>query len=334
MVAKLENRCSSAEGAEERERGKVERLERDKAKGEEELQEVQREVVDIRQTLEEETNRKEAVENELGEALQELESYGKFVDEQKERLAQVEKEARETRDRLAEKEKELGALKSEADLDRAVLEKELESARESLEAKAKDIEQHEGRNRTLEDIADGLREQVGRWETVVKSKEEDAESLKKEIETTRMDKEKGIVDVQKELVRAQRQARAAVIVAAKLRDDNDNITRALNTPPPPKPEASTSSTAAELDRAATPSSTAISQVSSTPAPSLEYASRDIDELLAELEQVDHVPLTDAIRNKMDGLTTLTKKWVKEAKAYRERAHRATSGATDKIAFRQ
>jgi len=140
---------------------------------------------------------------------------------------------------------------------------------------------------------------------------------------------KGIVDVHKDLVQAQRQARSAVIIAAKLRDENDNITRALNTPPPPKPDSSATT---ELDKAVQlPSSTSPPPPT---VPSLDYASCDIDELLRELEQVSHVPLTEAIRSKMDGMTTLTKKWVKEAKAYRERAHRATSGANDKIAFRQ
>ena len=180
-----------------------------------------------------------------------------------------------------------------------------------------------------------MRDQIARWETVAQTKEEDFDSIKRELEETRKDKERGIVGVQKELIQAQKQARTAVIIAAKLRDENDNITRALNTPPPPKttdPSTSTATaTASEPDKAAQLPPTEAPQTSIPP---LDYASCDIDELLRELEQVTHVPLTEAIRNKMDGMTTLTKKWVKEAKAYRERAHRAANGANDKIAFRQ
>ncbi|GAA5909918.1 uncharacterized protein JCM6883_003133 [Sporobolomyces salmoneus] len=330
VVAKLENRCSGAEGAEKREKERAERVEKEKRESEMEGRQTRQELEKKRQELEDEQNRRVGMEKEVENMRSEVTSLREQVEYLEKDLTNAEADAYELRERLEEKEKALGALRSEADLDRTVLEKELGEVRKSLEGKERDIEHHEGRNRTLEEIAEGLREQIARWEMVAQSKEEDVESIKRELEEARRDKEKGIVDVQKDLVKAQKQARSAVIIAAKLRDENDTITRALNSPPPPKPDASTT----ELDRAVQPPSPAESY--RTPAavvPSLDYASCDIDELLRELEQVSHVPLTEAIRNKMDGMTTLTKKWVKEAKAYRERAHRAASGANDKIAFR-
>jgi len=333
-VAILENKCSTAEGAEERERGKVVKLEKEKREREKVEGELRQEMERVSRDLQEETQLREEVEGDLVDVRSELERIEKMVEEKETNLAEAVRQNQQLGERLAEKEKEAKELKSEAELDRAVLEKELEEVRKQIEVKEKDLERNQGRNRTLEEIAEGLREQIGRWETVVQSREEDIELAKRELEDSRRDKEKGIVDVQKELVQAQRQARSAVIIAAKLRDENDSITRALNTPPPPKPDSSTTT---ELDRVAQPPSAVSPPPPAPPAPtvpSLDYASCDIDELLRELEQFSHAPLTEAIRNKMDGMTTLTKKWVKEAKAYRERAHRATSGASDKIAFRQ
>jgi len=331
----LENKCSTAEGAEERERGKVVKLEKERTEREKVEGELRQEMERVSRDLQEEKQLREEVEGDLVDARSELERIEKMVEEKEANLAEAVGQNQQLGERLTEKEKEVRELKSEAELDRAVLEKELEEVRKQIEVKEKDLERHQGRHRTLEEIAEGLREQIGRWESVVQSREEDIELAKRELEDSRRDKEKGIVGVQKELVQAQRQARSAVIIAAKLRDENDSITRALNTPPPPKPDSFNTT---GLDKVAQPSTTVSPPPPPAPpaptVPSLDYASCDIDELLRELEQVSHAPLTEAIRNKMDGMTTLTKKWVKEAKAYRERAHRATSGANDKIAFRQ
>ncbi|GAA6064622.1 hypothetical protein JCM10212_006067 [Sporobolomyces blumeae] len=316
LVTKLENRCSIAEGEREKEKERVRNVERER----------------------DDRNRKmRAAEEERDRSKHELDKLRVEVDEMQDRLEETTEALRSEEDKtdqlrrtLGEKDKEIKAVRHEAELDRAVLEKELEDLRRTVETKARELERGAGRNKTLEEIADGLRTQIARWEKVVQEKDEAIETTKRELAETRQDKEKGIVDVQKELVKARRQARAALVIAGKLRDENDTITRALNAPPPPKPD---SSTAGELERAAQPTSPAPETPLDSSPPSLDYASGNIDELLRELEQVTHVALTDAIRNKMDGLTTLTKKWVKEAKAYRERAHRATNGASDKIAFR-
>ncbi|GAA5959935.1 hypothetical protein JCM3765_000650 [Sporobolomyces pararoseus] len=332
-VSQLESKCLSIEGVQKRERQKLEEIEREKLEVEKKVEGLEKEKERARRDREEEKERRVEKEKELDETRRKVERLERTLREKIDVLDKTTRDIQKLKDRLREREKELGALKSEADLDRAVLEKELEEVRKLLEGKEQDVEHHEGRNRTLEQIAEGLREQIARWETHAQTKEKDFDSIKKELEETRQDKERGIVDIQKELIQAQRQARTAVIIAAKLRDENDNITRALNTPPPPKTtDPSTSTTAAtELDKAT--QSLPPTEPPQSSIPPLDYASCEIDELLQELEQVNHVPLTEAIRNKMDGMTTLTKKWVKEAKAYRERAHRAANGANDKIAFR-
>jgi hypothetical protein len=340
VLLQLENRCSKAESAERLEREKVRDLEKKREEIEKEVTRLDRCLEEANSSVQQEQEKRVSEGQEVQKLRDDIDKLEKVVQDKEDECTTATREVESIRGRLSEKEKELGALKSEADLDRALFERELEEVRKLLETRERDIEHQTRRSSTLEEIADGLREQIARWEAVVQGKDDDLEAMREEVEVAQREKEKGIVDVQKQVVKAQRQARSAVIIAAKLRDENDNITKALNSPPPPKTDPSTSTTtASEIDRATRPPPPFApeplpSSSSPSAAPSLDYASGDIDELLRELEQVSHVPLTEAIRNKMDGLTILTKKWVKEAKAYRERAHRAASGANDKIAFRQ
>ncbi|GAA6010815.1 hypothetical protein JCM11491_002959 [Sporobolomyces phaffii] len=332
-VAQLENRCSGAEGAARREQDRAAALERDRADALQKSDDAQRDVARVNEELAAERARRVELEQEVEAGKVEADDVKKALEDTERDLVETLNDVEALRERVADQEKQVGALQSEAELDRAVLEKELGEIRRAFEAEQVRVAHHERRNETLEEIAEGLREQVARWETVAETKEDVIRSLKDQIDAAQRDKEKGIVDVQKELVQAQRQARAAVVVAGKLRDENDNITRALNAPPPPKSDAAASTTAIELERASQPPATDRAAAIPSSTPSLDYAAGDIDDLVRELEQVSHVPLAEAIRNKMDGLTMMTKKWVKEAKAYRERAHRAASGANDKIAFR-
>ncbi|GAA5944747.1 hypothetical protein JCM3775_006486 [Rhodotorula graminis] len=271
------------------------------------------------------------VQGELGTARVELDRVQAELGEQSAVVRAAHESQRELTLVVAQKDKLLRDQRSEADLDRAVLEKEADELRKRLAARDKDVELAQARTRTVEDVVEGLREQVARWEKVALAKEEDVDAVKREIEDARRDKEKGIVDIQKELVRMTRLAREAVTIAGKMRDENNNIAVVLNTPPPSKGDAS----AAELDKAvqiSTPPPLQQNETVSSPAP-LDYASGDLDELVDELRAYSHDSLTDAVKNKVDSLTSVTKKWVKEAKGYRERAHRAASGANDKIAFR-
>ncbi|GAA5848045.1 hypothetical protein JCM9279_007426 [Rhodotorula babjevae] len=272
------------------------------------------------------------VQGELGTARVELERVQAELGEQGGAVRAAREAQRELALVVAQKDKLLRDQRSEADLDRAVLEKEADELRRRLAARDQDVELAQGRTRTVEDVVEGLREQVARWEKVALAKEEDVDAIKREVDDARRDREKGIVDIQKELVRMTRLAREAVTVAGKMRDENNNIAHILNAPPPAKGDAS----ATELDKAVQAPSSSSSPLQDELAPSpppLDYASGNLDDLLDELRAYTHDSLTDAVKNKVDSLTSVTKKWVKEAKAYRERAHRAASGANDKIAFR-
>lgn len=268
------------------------------------------------------------VQGELGTARVELERAQTELSEQSSAVQAARDAQKELTLVVAEKDRLLRDQRSEAELDRAVLEKQVDELRKRLAARDKDVELAQGRTKTVEGIVEGLREQVARWEKVAHAKEEDVDAIKREIDDARRDKEKGIVDVQRELVRMSALAREAVTLAGRMRDENNNIAHILNTPPSSKGDAS----AAELDKAVQVPSPASQE--DAPPPPLDYASGDLDELLHVLQAYSHDSLTDAVKNKVDSLTSVTKKWVKEAKGYRERAHRAASGASDKIAFRK
>ncbi|BGP47932.1 oligomeric, coiled-coil, peripheral membrane protein [Rhodotorula kratochvilovae] len=354
-VAQLEARASAAESAAAQAREARQALERERDDAEGARADAAAALVGAEERLADEADRRDAAEREVGSAraaeaelkkqwsaldLSHTRVQGELgaarveLERVKAALAEQEAEANAARDAqkalalvVAEKDRLLRDQRSEAELDRAVLEKEADELRTRLAAREKDVEQARARTRTLEEIVEGLREQVARWEKVAHAKEEDVDAVKREVEDARREKEKGIVDVQKELIRVTALARDAVTLAGRMRDENNNIAHILNTPPPSKGEGSTT----ELDKA-------VQVPSPTPqaapvVPPLDYAAGDLDELLRELKAYTHDSLTDAVKNKVDSLTSVTKKWVKEAKAYRERAHRAASGANDKIAFR-
>ncbi|GAA5997952.1 uncharacterized protein JCM10292_006930, partial [Rhodotorula paludigena] len=356
-VAQLEARTSVAESAGEQLRSRHTALEAERDELEHARRDAAHALVAAETRLADESDRREAVERELGTARAaeaELKRQWDALDSSHTRVQgelgtlRVELERAQGAHRVAdgaleaalqaqrdltlvvaEKDKLLRDQRTEAELDRAVLEKELDGLRSRLAVRDKDIELAQARTRTVEEIAEGLREQVARWEKVALAKDEDVGAVRREIEEAKRAKEKGIVDVQKELVRMTTFAREAVTLAGRLRDENVNITQILNTPPPAKPDAAVS----EIDKAVQ-ASPPVPQVAATPAvPPLDYASGNLDELLRELKTYTHDPLMDAVKNKVDSLTTITKKWVKEAKTYRERAHRAASAVNDKIAFR-
>ncbi|TNY19397.1 hypothetical protein DMC30DRAFT_400574 [Rhodotorula diobovata] len=354
-VAQLESRASAAESTVEQLRSARDALERERDDAEAGRADAAAALVSAEERLADESDRRDAaereaasartaemelkrqwsaldashtrVQGELGTARVELERAQTELSEQSSAVQAARDAQKELTLVVAEKDRLLRDQRSEAELDRAVLEKQVDELRKRLAARDKDVELAQGRTKTVEGIVEGLREQVARWEKVAHAKEEDVDAIKREIDDARRDKEKGIVDVQRELVRMSALAREAVTLAGRMRDENNNIAHILNTPPSSKGDAS----AAELDKAVQVPSPASQE--DAPPPPLDYASGDLDELLHVLQAYSHDSLTDAVKNKVDSLTSVTKKWVKEAKGYRERAHRAASGASDKIAFR-
>ncbi|GAA5835557.1 hypothetical protein JCM11251_002963 [Rhodosporidiobolus azoricus] len=363
-VAQLEARCSASEGIEQLLRNQVDSLEKDKV----ELENVRRDLSTRAESAQRdfvaENERREAVERdlhvakaaeaelkkqwsaldqsltrvqaELGTMKLELEESKTLSEERTVELDSARTAQRELVQTVAAKDKLLRDQRNEAQCDRAVLESKTQELTKAMAAKEAEAELAAARIVTLEEIADGLREQISRWEKVALAKEEDVGAAKKEVEDAKREKEKSVVDVQRELVRMTGLAREAVTLAGRLRDGNDNLAVMLNTPSSSS-SSKGESTAAELDKAASPEVSAPASSATAPVetavPPLDYANGEIDDLLRELGKYSHDSLMDAVKNKVDSLNAVTKKWVKEAKQYRERAHRATSATNDKIAFR-
>ncbi|KAJ8295056.1 Autophagy-related protein 11 [Rhodotorula toruloides] len=349
-VAQLDSRASTAENARMVLQRRFDSLERDKSSVEQSHQGIVARSEDLERRLTAESRRSETLERdlagarvaegelrkqwtaldqshtrlqgELGTLRLELDRARSTIAEQEAKLVAAEESQRELTLAIAEKDRLLRDHRSEAELDRAVLEKEAAEAQRGTQAKEQELEDARRHGRLLEEAIDGLKEQIGRWEKVAQAKEDDLLDIRKAVEGVKAEKERALVDADKVLRKMTDLARGAITLAGRLRDENNKITAILNTPPPAKVDGGSS----EVDKAAVDA-----HVPAVPA--LDYASGDLEGLLTELEKYNHDTLTDAVKNKVDSLTSVTKKWVKEAKAYRERAHRAASGANDKIAFR-
>lgn len=250
--------------------------------------------------------------------VQELEAAIKTVESSKRDLTLV----------VAEKERLLRDQRGEAELDRAVLEKELEDLHAMIRRKDTEVKDGVVRVTTLEEVVGGLRAQVARWETATAEKESEVGAAKEEIERTRQEKEVGIVEVRRELVKAEKVARQALKAAGELKDENGKIIALLSATPTPSKSDSSADNVEVADVVPLPTDEAAST------PPLDFDGADLEELLAEIQKYSADPLADAVKSKVESLTHTTKKWIKEAKSYRERAHRSAGTASDKIAFRK
>jgi autophagy-related protein 11 len=352
----------------------VEALEKERAESEKGRREMMTRLRGAQQELLLETERREEVERELSSTrgaedelhrqwgelnhsyatLQaemegvrvELEAVRRAKEEHEQQL-EVAKTAREelVKQLAAAQESEREAVGT-ALVEKKAAEREVEELKKLLASREGEIELHLGRVKTLEEVRDGLREQVTRWETVAAEKDEKLSQAEKEVEEVKREKERAVVEGQKQLRGMEKTAREAVNLAGRMKDENEKITEILNAPPPP---SSSSKAGGDLDKATSPSLSladatfsslslfAAPPSASTPPPTLpplDYSSAPLPDLLAALSAYNHDALTDAVKNKVDSLNAVTRKWVKEAKAYRERAHRAAGSTNDKIAFRK
>ncbi|KAL8292575.1 hypothetical protein RQP46_001187 [Phenoliferia psychrophenolica] len=234
---------------------------------------------------------------------------------------------------VADKERLLRDQQGEAELDRAVLEKEMADLRQIVETKEESLVASADRTTALEAVAHDLREQIKLWELVSVTKESEVGVAKGEAEEARREREAATDALRRELVVAEHTARAALQFAGELCDENGKITAVLSAPAPTKSDSSSDNPDKILVVASTSPRDVVAISVEPPSPVTDYANGDLEELLADLKKFDHDALTEAVKAKIESLSSMSKKWSKEAKAYRERAHRATSGASDKIAFR-
>lgn len=251
-----------------------------------------------------------------------------LVQELEAAIKNVESSQRDLNLVVAEKERLLRDQRGEAELDRAVLERELEDLRATIQRKDQEVEAGVVRVTTLEEVVGGLRAQVARWETATAEKESEVGAAKEEIERVRQEKEVGIVEVKRELIKAEKVARQALKAAGELKDENGKIIALLAATPTPSKGESSTENAEVADVVPLPADEAAS------VPPLDFDGADLEELLAEIQKYSADPLADAVKSKVESLTQTTKKWIKEAKSYRERAHRSAGTASDKIAFRK
>lgn len=286
---------------------------------------------ELHQQLMEVEGRHEGLRSDHGNLQWELESAQTTVREGEARTKGLEATNRELVAVVADKARALREQRGEADLDRAVLEKEVANLQRVLEVKEGEIARGETHAEGLEGLAQGLRDEVAKWKGASHSKEVEISAAKGEVEEVRKEREAGIAAVQHRLDVATRTARAALKLAGDLRDESTKITSALSVPAPSKSDSSSDNVGKAL---VSTSPHDASTSTSTPAP-IDYDQGDLEELLAEVQKgYDWDALTEAVKAKVESLKSLSKKWTKEAKVYRERAHRAASGASDKIAFRK
>ncbi|SCV71224.1 BQ2448_2812 [Microbotryum intermedium] len=232
---------------------------------------------------------------------------------------------------VAEKERKLRDQSNEAELDRAVLEKEMQDLRAKIERHQVERERAAARESTLEEVASGLREQVERWTTLASTRETELGQAKGEVDSQRRERERALVEANKELGKVMATARTAIKLAGRMKQETDKVTMLLRAAPQ-KVESSQENVDATADNTdcAAPAGGEASTVSEF----LDYDQARIEDLIVELGKIDDKDsLTDAVRSKIDALSSATKKWIKEAKAYRERALKAQTVAADKIAFR-
>ncbi|KDE06625.1 hypothetical protein MVLG_03120 [Microbotryum lychnidis-dioicae p1A1 Lamole] len=240
---------------------------------------------------------------------------------------------------VAEKERKLRDQSNEAELDRAVLEKEMQDLRATIERHQVERERAAARESTLEEIASGLREQVERWTLLAATRETELVQAKGDVDSQRGERERALIEANRELAKATAAARMAIKLAARMKQETEQVTSLLrSTSASQKVEWSPENVdGANIDLAGSVAAPDRS-VAGTMSESVDYEQGKIEDLIAELSKIEKIgdnkdSLTDAVRSKIDALSSATKKWIKEAKAYRERALKAQTVAADKIAFR-
>lgn len=355
-TAKLEARASTAEDACARLRADVEELQRARSTLQQEQTEARHAARDLQQDLEKEVKRREAAERDLaaaaaGEAelrkqwatlseshtrLQsevsalrlEHEQRGVTIEELRPRLEVAQRAQQELSSAVADKDKLLRDQRADAELDRAVLEKETDALRRLLADKDTRLEELNERMRLADEGAATLRGQVDRWEQLARSKEVNARAEDSRFESAAREAAKALVNAEKEAALLRRLALDALTSVRSLRLQSERIAANIASTPAPTraddthPERQTSLDDRQL-------SDRLPEI-----PTGDVSSSDLRLLLDKLTAFYQVGLEAAVNNKVETLTAATKRWIKEAKAYRERAHRAAATSGDKIAFRK
>jgi autophagy-related protein 11 len=278
---------------ETREQETKNQLEETRAALERELHSSRADAADTRARLRDVEGIRDELERQLSRELSDCQTK---IKELSALLEASESRQRQLGDTVVEKEKELRDLHAEAELDRAVLERELEELRVQLKTAMEDVSDGRARLKRVELELEGARSEITR-------RGEELDSYKKEADAaTDAARRGGLSD-----------ATRALRLAKTLYDSQRETIASLATD--------------------TPEGTSVSGALDDP----DWSALDSAELEALLEMLS-APMSpglgEAVKSKVDSLSTTIKKWQKECKNYRERAQRATAAATEKIAFRK
>lgn len=207
---------------------------------------------------------------------------------------------------VAEKERLLRDTKSEAELDRAMLEREL-------------TEEKQRSARASADIAGKLSAAEEQLDEVKSGR--DGEMA--ELQVMCNERGRALEDAKREKVAMQASVRTLLNLFRLFFDAYTSHLKAFIDEPIPAVIAASSSPSKENSSHSSPASY---DVPIFDAKSLEAAT-------ASLKSFDS-SLMELARRKMDECALQTKKWMKECKRYRERAARAVDAAKEKLAFRR
>ncbi|KAK4046981.1 oligomeric, coiled-coil, peripheral membrane protein [Microbotryomycetes sp. JL201] len=235
---------------------------------------------------------------------------------------------RETSAQLAEKERELRHLRGEAELERAVLQKEASELQSSLSQAESDMALMESRNNTLEEIAAGLRAQVAKLEKVLSEKEAASHSLRDSYQDAQTEHESELRRVKAEAEETMIFARKALRVAGMRKLEARRVAEVLST----TPNRGEEQVADHMGNSEAWSR--VSEPRKEEALIPDYDADSLQELLQHVSDYDVQDLTEAVRGKIEHLTAAIKKYIREARGYRERAQKVSALGVDKIAFRQ
>ncbi|GAA5870633.1 hypothetical protein JCM3774_001708 [Rhodotorula dairenensis] len=352
-TAKLETRASTAEDACVRLRADVEGLKQARTTLQQERAASEKAARSLQEDLAKEVKRREVAEHDLAaatageEALRkqwtalseshtrlqgelsslrlEHEQRGTTIEEHRTKLEIAQRTQQELSTAVADKDKLLRDQRADAELDRAVLEEETAALRRLLADKETSLEELQGHIRLADERAVTLREQVDRWEQLARSREADARTAGSQAESAARESAKALVNAEREAGLLRRLVLDALASVRSLRLQGDKIMASIVTAPTlAKPDETTP----ESQGASRPLSARLPEI-----PEGDVSASDLRILLNALTHNDNVGLEAVINDKVESLTAATKRWIKEAKAYRERAHRATASSGDKIAFR-
>jgi autophagy-related protein 11 len=219
--------------------------------------------------------------------------------EAKNTLKDIEARQQQLYDAIGEKDKLLRDHRSEAELDRAVLERELEELRGQLGMAQDDVASGRARVKQVESELEDVTLDVSRRDEELQSQRKEADAAWREADGLRRG--------------AMTTATRSVRLAKSLHDAQRETIASLSTD--------------------MPEGACVSGALDDP----DWAALDLAALEALIDTLS-APLTpglgEAVKSKIETLTTTVKKWQKECKAYRERAQRATAASFEKIAFRK